>query len=166
VEHGDSRKQFIIPVGAEVRFQIDLGTAISRNAKLLVNKPKKLASGELEYTITQPLKNRVASEEEEGSERAAYIGSDLDQDYLEMVEPHRASSVYLLEFRVHFKESGSFFVQVAYDDELDSSLTKYTAAQYINVEPEMRLAGRAVRCKELSLLTVMSRCLGKLTRWS
>ena len=111
------------------------------------------------------MKNRVAGEDGGDSDRAAYIGSDLDQDYLEMVEPHGASSVYLLEFRVHFKESGSFFIQVAHDDELDSSLTKYTAAQYINVEPEMRLPGRAVRCKELSLLTVMSRCLGKLSRW-
>ena len=111
------------------------------------------------------MKNRVAGEDGGDSDRAAYIGSDLDQDYLEMVEPHGASSVYLLEFRVYFKESGSFFVQVAHDDELDSSLTKYTAAQYINVEPEMRLPGRAVRCKELSLLTVMSRCLGKLSRW-
>jgi hypothetical protein len=63
IEHNDPWKQFIIPMGAEVRFQVDIGTPISRNSKLLVNKPKKLASGELEYTITQPLENRDSAED-------------------------------------------------------------------------------------------------------
>jgi len=36
---------------------------------------------------------------------------------------------------------------------------------YINVEPVMSLMGQEVRCKELSLMTVMTRCLGKMSRW-
>ena len=82
---------------------MDIGTKISRNAKLLVNKPKKLVSGDVEYTITQPLSN-------EEQDEPAFAGSELDQDYLEMVEPHAAASEYLLEFRVQFNESGSFFI--------------------------------------------------------
>jgi hypothetical protein len=57
LNHSDKRKQFIIPVDSEVRFQLDCGTKISRGAKLLINKPKRLPSGEVEYTITQPLEN-------------------------------------------------------------------------------------------------------------
>ena len=82
-----------------------------------------------------------------------------------MVEPDPEASEYLLEYRVHFGESGSFFVQIAYADEIDASITRYTPPQYINVEPVMALGGKEVRCKELSLMTVMSRCVGKMTRW-
>lgn len=52
LEYAESEKQFIIPVDSEVRFQLDYGPAISRGARLLVNKPKRLPEGELEYTIT------------------------------------------------------------------------------------------------------------------
>lgn len=52
LEHSETEKQFIIPVDSEVRFRLDYGVKISRGARLLVNKPKRLAKGELEYTIT------------------------------------------------------------------------------------------------------------------
>ena len=52
IENYSSRAQFIIPVGSELRIHIDSGTPVSRGAKILVNKPKKLANGEVEYTIT------------------------------------------------------------------------------------------------------------------
>jgi len=29
----------------------------------------------------------------------------------------------------------------------------------------MSAGGQEIRCKELALMTVMSRCLGKMTRW-
>ena len=70
-----------------------------------------------------------------------------------------------MEYRVHFPESGSFFVQLAYEDEIDSSNILYSQPQYINVEPRMKARGQEVRVKELSLMTVMSRCLGKMSRW-
>jgi hypothetical protein len=52
LDHSDKEKQFIIPVDSEVRFQLDCGTAVSRGARLLVNKPQQLTNGEWEYTIT------------------------------------------------------------------------------------------------------------------
>jgi hypothetical protein len=119
IEHGDKRNQFIIPIGSEVRFQVDSGTPISREAVLLVNKPKLLKGGAIEYTITQPFKD-----DEDFSDE--FNGSKLDTDYMEKVDAHPESSQYLLEFRVIFKESGSFFVQIAYQDAIDPELHRYT----------------------------------------
>jgi hypothetical protein len=82
-----------------------------------------------------------------------------------MVEPHAGTSQYQLEYRVHFAESGSFFVQLAYEDEIDPKVIHYTQPQYINVEPRMKARGLEIRSKELALMTVMSRCLGKMSRW-
>lgn len=55
LDHTSEELQFIIPVDSEVRFHLDYGTKVSRGARLVVNKPKKLPNGELSYTITQPL---------------------------------------------------------------------------------------------------------------
>lgn len=85
-----------------MRFQLDYGTKISKKALLLVNLPRQLQDGSLLYTITQPL-----SEESNFSE---FKGSSLPTDYLEVIEPHPSSSTYMLEFRVFFEVSGSFFV--------------------------------------------------------
>jgi hypothetical protein len=52
LEHTDKEKQFIVPVDSEVRFQLEYGTKLSRGARLLVNKPLRLPTGALEYTIT------------------------------------------------------------------------------------------------------------------
>ena len=83
---------------------------------------------------------------------------------MEIVDPYDDKTRYGLEFRIQFFESGSFFVQIAYEDALSGKI-KYTQAQYINVEPVMNLNGKPVRSKELNLMTVMSRCLGKMDRW-
>ena len=119
LDNGDSRNQFIIPIGSEVRFQIDSGTPISKEAVLLVNKPKHLKSGEIEYTITQPFKDDEDFAEE-------FAGSKLDTDYMEKVDAHPESSQYLLEYRVIFKESGSFFIQIAYQDAIDATVHRYS----------------------------------------
>ena len=121
LEHHHKEQQFIIPIDSEVRFQVDRGTKISRQARLLINKPKRYASGQVEYTITQPLEN-----DDDQLDAQILEGSELDADYLEMVEPDPEASEYLLEYRVHFGESGSFFVQIAYVDEIDASITRYT----------------------------------------
>jgi hypothetical protein len=89
---------------------------------LLVNKPKKLAGGEIEYTMTQPLLN------EEPLDEVKFNGSELDTEYLEMVEPHPTPSQYQLEYRVLFEHSGSFFVQIAYEDEIDPEVAHYSPA--------------------------------------
>jgi hypothetical protein len=39
-------------VNSEVRFQLDYGSEVSKGARLVVNKPKKLPNGSVEYTIT------------------------------------------------------------------------------------------------------------------
>ena len=95
--------QFIIPVNSEVRFHLDYGTKVSRGARLVVNKPKRLANGEVSYTITQPLVTGVAQTDD-------WKGSELDDRYLEVVDAHPASSEYMFEFRVFFDVSGSFFI--------------------------------------------------------
>ena len=83
----------------------------------MVNKPKKLANGEVEYTITQPLTDQSDKQHD-------WSGSDLDTKYLEAVEAHPTSSEYMLEFRVNFDISGSFFVQIVYQN--DSGQATFT----------------------------------------
>jgi hypothetical protein len=73
---------------------VDCGIPISRDAKLLINKPKKLGKGAVEYTMTQPILN------EEPLDHQAFDGSALDTQYLEQVDPYPTPSQYQLEFRV------------------------------------------------------------------
>lgn len=76
-----------------------------------------------------------------------FSGSELDTEYLERVDPYNAapeggssSSSLNLEYRVLFRETGSFFVQIEYFDS-EIGETNYTEAQYINVEPIMVVQG-------------------------
>jgi len=101
-----------------VRFQLDYGTKISKNAVLLVNLPQQVPDGSLLYTITQPLS--------EDSSFSEFQGSSLPTDYLEVIEPHPSSSIFMLEFRVFFEVSGSFFVQIAYKDDENRGSRKHT----------------------------------------
>ena len=71
LDHSSKSQMFIVPVNSEVRFHLDYGTKISKGARLVVNKPKRLPNGEIEYTITQPLKVQQIAEE--------WKGSDLDK---------------------------------------------------------------------------------------
>jgi len=54
---------------------------------------------------------------------------------------------------------------VAYEDQVGNEIEKYTKPIWINVEPVMFTPAKQIRCKEISLITVMSRCLGKMERW-
>lgn len=119
LDHTDKEKQFIIPVDSEVRFHLDCGTGVSRGARLLVNKPKPQPNGGWEYTITQPLTNEEVDED-------VWAGSELDSQYLEVVDADPEASQYYLEFRVLFDVSGSFFVQIVYEDESNSGGVTYT----------------------------------------
>lgn len=76
---------------------------------MIVNKPKKLKSGEMQYTITQPLSS-------DGKIDDKWKGSDLDSQYLEVVDAFAEASEYQLEFRVYFQISGSFFIQIQFED--------------------------------------------------
>lgn len=82
-----------------------------------------------------------------------------------MFEADKSISKYTLCFRVPFTESGSFFVQIAYDDPASPEGENYTKPMYINVDPQLTIKGERIQCKQLSLMTVMSRQLGKLKRW-
>ena len=164
LEYYDKEKQFIIPAESEVRFQLDYGTPISLEAKLLVNKPKRLVNGEVEYTIASPM-NDEGSFELEFAKKDHMEGSLLDNEHLEVIDPYPTGSQFIHEFRVYFGESGSFFIQVAYEDQVGNEIEKYTKPMWINVEPVMHIPRTQIKCKEISLMTVMSRCLGKLDRW-
>ena len=64
-----------------------------------------------------------------------------------------------------FKEAGTFFVQLEYFD-MSHNAINYTEPVYINVEPVLVVRNQKVRVKELSIMTVLARCLGPLeTRW-
>jgi hypothetical protein len=78
--------------------------------------------------------------------------------HLEEFEPSE-DSAYMLEYKIKFDHSGSYFIQVCYKDERSGDVC-YTEPQYINVEPVMHAGGKSLRPKELSIITVMSRCLG------
>jgi hypothetical protein len=95
-----------------------------------------MQDGSFQYTMTQPVLN------EEPLDHQNFDGSDLDTQYLEQVDPYPTPSQYQVEFRVLFEHSGSFFVQLAYEDEIDPETERYTEAQYINVEPVMSAGGR------------------------
>lgn len=63
-----------------------------------------------------------------------------------------------------FNQAGYYFVQLEYYDE-DLKIQNYTEPQYINVEPILQINGKSVKCKQLSMITVLSRCMGPLERW-
>ena len=118
--HSHNEKLFIVPIGSKVKFEMDYGTPISRNPKLLVNKPLRDKDGNLSYTITQPKSSKSESN------MAKYNNhSILDTEYLETYLPCEKSSFYKIEFEVVFEESGSFFVQIEYEDLIDGKI-KYT----------------------------------------
>jgi len=48
-----------------------------------------------------------------------YKNSPVESKYLERVEPYNEVLTVNVEFRVRFPYSGSFFVQIEYQDELD-----------------------------------------------
>ena len=45
----------------------------------------------------------------------------------------------MMEFRVEFTESGSFFIQVQYSNEKDKRNKLYTEPSYINVQPQLNV---------------------------
>jgi hypothetical protein len=77
---------------------------------------------------------------------------------LEEIEPAK-DSPYMLEYKVKFDYSGSYFIQISYIDE-NTGENCFSEPQYINVEPVMHAGGKTLRPKELNIITVMSRCLG------
>lgn len=52
-----------------------------------------------------------------------------------------------------------------YEDPAAPEGENYTKPMYINVDPQLTINGEKIECKQLSLLTVMSRQLGKIQRW-
>jgi len=55
--------------------------------------------------------------EDELDRKLTYNGSKLDNRYLERVEAHNKDLSVNLEFRIHFPEAGSFFIQLEYFDQ-------------------------------------------------
>ena len=104
-------------------------------------------------------------------------GWPVSTTYLARVSPNRfmtgqrAPAQTYYEFTVDFPTAGSFFVQLEYGkrDQRGQATAglRYTRPAYINVEPLLSLdPGRpSIKCKELSICTVLSRSLGALERW-
>jgi hypothetical protein len=78
--------------------------------------------------------------EDELDPKLSYKGSKLENRYLERVKAHNKDLSVNLEFRVHFPEAGSFFIQIEYYD-LELAERNYTEPVYINVEPILLLRG-------------------------
>ena len=102
--------------------------------------------------------------EDEIDPRLSYKGSKLENRYLLRIKPSNRDLSVNLEFRVHFPEAGSFFIQFEYFDK-DLEQRNYTDPIYINVEPVMLIRDKQVRVKELSILTVLSRCMGSIEQF-
>ena len=96
--------------------------------------------------------------------RLAYKGSKLENRYLLRIEASNKDLSVNLEFRIHFPEAGSFFIQIEYLDQVLHQ-RNYTDPIYINVEPVMLIRDKQVRVKELSILTVLSRCMGSIEQY-
>lgn len=102
--------------------------------------------------------------EDEIDPRLAYKGSKLESRYLLRINPSNRDMSVNLEFSVHFPEAGSFFIQIEYLDK-DLEQRNYTDPIYINVEPVMLIRDKQVRVKELSIITVLSRCMGSIEQY-
>ena len=122
-------KQFVIDQGSEVRFELDYG--LFEDPEVVVNFPDPETGM---YTNTQPFYQTLD-------------GSKLNQTYMCVISPTHSS--FCMTFKVNFKHSGSFFIQISHGK------NQLTDPMYINVAPKQKV-------KELSVLTVMSRCLGQL----
>ena len=86
----------------------------------------------------------------------------LDTEYLCEVCPNEIETlVTYWEFRVSLNYAGSFFIQIMCDK------TTVSPPNYLNVEPQLSLcSSKSLYCKDVSLISVLSRCLGPLSRWS
>ena len=149
-----------MPQGSELQFRLRKGTKFARKPTLLVNLPEPhSAGGAPRYTAAEPF-NLDGSKPEQGS------GWDLRTDFYARFSPKEKKQealVTFLTFEVVFEYPGSFFVQIEYEGEDGARLC--SVPSYINVEPVLKAGGEAMRCKELSIMTVISRCLGKVDNW-
>jgi len=74
----------------------------------------------------------------------------------------------MIEFRVSFNECSSYFIQIQYQDESDQNVKKYSEPSYINVQPNLKvgkLNNEVINLNSIRMITVVSRCLGKVDRW-
>lgn len=137
------------------------GGVVSREPLLIINKPARVDDSEdgiqkVGYTVTQPFTN-----EEEKDPRSVYEGSKLENRYVEEIPPEE--DTVNLEWMVEFPVAGSYFIQFSYS--IDGS-RPFTSPFYINVEPVLLVRDEEIRVKELSIITVISRCLGPIeTSW-
>lgn len=102
----------------------------------------------------------------DGSKPEQGSGWGLSTDYYACISPkeeQQQALVTYFAFEVRFENPGSFFVQIEYEGEGGARLC--SVPSYINVEPVLKVGGQAMRCKELSIMTVISRCLGKVDNW-
>lgn len=130
-------------------------------------------------TMTQPVEPRATASNrvpvfnetyrkfEERVRICAFEGGVLDCAYQESFPPSHSTPAYL-EFEVKFDIAGAFFFQLRfYDEEIKGF--NFTKAQYLNVEPSLRLRvggqERAVNLKQISLQTLLPRQMGVLSTW-
>lgn len=74
------------------------------------------------------------------------------------VQP-KTNKIGVQKFDVKFKYPGVFFFQFRYDE------CKFTDAQWIQIDPELRSGDKSVNINSLRILTVLARSLGKIDTW-
>jgi glycogen debranching enzyme len=68
-----------------------------------------------------------------------------------------------VELSFKFTKAGSFFIQIGFGE---PDHIRFTKPNYINVEPQLFLnTSTTLRCKQINMISVLSRCLGPLSRW-
>ena len=85
-----------------------------------------------------------------------------------ILDPYYENELGGKTFVIFFKYAGSFFIQIQYKDVETDSLI-YTPPSYIFVEPllhpTLKQSSQPLNPSSLSILTVLSRSLGKVSNW-
>lgn len=127
-------------------FRIRKGALFSENKPFLIaNFPAKGS----EYTYTLPFS--AAGKQSTSAEQQWA----LQCDHFDKFYPSDTEFKTYIEFSVPFEQAGSFFVQIVAGQ-------SYSPPNYINVDPVLPIGA----CSQLSILSVLSRQLGPIDRWS
>ncbi|CDW81227.1 glycogen debranching enzyme [Stylonychia lemnae] len=118
--------------------------------------------------INKPYQNIIIDLPSVSDQQQILSQSSGISDELDIYEPDRTSSISKYVFILKLTYAGSFFFQIEYYDKITQS-TLYTDPQYLIVEPRFDIHQQnrysQLNTRQLSVLTVLSRCMGKLDQW-
>eukprot|EP00347_Sterkiella_histriomuscorum_P000287 403376460 len=159
-------------------FYIDQGTQLLimiKNSSPLANECKFYTSCIANQDKEAQLKNvkpksNILEQSHTQSDQVSLRSDNSQSDYIDpvMILPDSSLSYGKLVYRLDFQQTGSFFIQVEYYDELTES-TLFTEPQQFLVEPifkvQMNEGYKTLNTRQMSVQTVLSRSLGTIDNW-